>query len=211
MRVHRRLTAAAEEWCRLDRDEDALYRGTPPHRGARVARQPPPDAEPTSSASSSMRAGARRQRDASGAPPAHRGRVRRPRRARWPRSASWPSSRSTRVGRPSKQRDIAVSRELALQSAKEARRRSRAGVRLALLALDKSRDRRRPRRRCVKRHWPSASVAAFRADSVTADTASPTAQTVVAWSPAARAGSGRCGMSDAVAESLGLPPIMVQC
>ena len=137
LRIHRRMTAAAQEWRRLDRDDDALYRGTALTEALewRAGRDPTLN---------------QLERDFLDAGAARRQRVRAARRRRIELAfaaliAALAAITVVAVVAIHQRRDavqvrnVAVSRELALQSEKEVDVDPELAVRLALLALDRSR------------------------------------------------------------------------
>jgi WD40 repeat protein/DNA-binding SARP family transcriptional activator len=136
LRIHRGVTAAAEEWLRLDRDEDALYRGN----RLTEAGEWRETHEPT------LNEHEREFLDASGARQ-ERDRAVRRRRIRLAFAALAASLAAISVvavvairqGREANlQRDIAVSRQLAATAANVLQSDPASGLTLALRALDKA-------------------------------------------------------------------------
>jgi WD40 repeat protein len=136
LRIHRRMTAAAEEWRRLDRDDDALYRGTPLTEALewRASRKPNLN---------------QLEREFLDAGAARRKRVRAARRRRIELAFAALAVALAAITVVAvvalnqrrdavQERNVAVSRELALQSGNALDTDPELAVSLALLALDKS-------------------------------------------------------------------------
>ena len=148
LRLHRSLSLAEQEWTRLDRDESALYHGARLAEAQEWAERGDPGPTEPERAFLAASAGTRAARAPRAPAPARdRGRGARDRR----RSRS-PRSRSSRIDQRRDavhQRNVAVSRELALESEQGARRRSGAGRAAGALGVRHRAD--RPGRRGAAR------------------------------------------------------------